>query len=84
MPPLVYYKCSKCKRTHDSYIDAVKCEKSHLAAVSVRELEYKSGAYPFRISLLFPDGKEQGYITDDGIYTGNEVNYAYNKNKKYD
>jgi hypothetical protein len=35
------------------------CEQSHLAAVSVRELEYKLGAYPFRVALAFPDGKEK-------------------------
>jgi len=64
-------------------MDAVKCENSHLAAVSVRELEYRSGAYPFRISLMFPDGKECGYITDDGIYMGDEVDYARDKDKKH-
>jgi hypothetical protein len=49
----------------DSYEDAERCEKSHLSAVSVRELEYRHGAYPFRVALKFPDGKEKEYVKDD-------------------
>jgi hypothetical protein len=51
--------------TRDSYEAAARCEKSHLAAVSARELEYKLGAYPFRVALRFPDGKEKEYVRDD-------------------
>ncbi len=61
MPPLIIYKCSKCLMVCDSYEDAEQCEASHFAAVSVRELEYKLGAYPFRVMLTFPDGKEKEY-----------------------
>jgi hypothetical protein len=31
----------------------------------VRELEYKHGAYPFRVALTFPDGKEREYVKED-------------------
>jgi len=47
--------------TRESFEDAEKCEKSHLAAVSVKEIEYVLGAYPFRVMLTFPDGKEREY-----------------------
>ena len=50
----------------ESYEDAERCEQSHLSAVSVQNLEYKFGAYPARVALLFPDGKEQEYIADYG------------------
>jgi len=66
MPPIVIYKCAKCKTQRESYEDAERCEQSHLSAVSVRDLEYKYGAYPVRVALLFPDGKEQEYIADYG------------------
>ena len=65
MPPLVYYKCAKCKMNRDSYEEAERCEKSHLSAVSVKELEYRLGAYPFRVSLVFPDGREREYVIAD-------------------
>jgi len=65
MPPLVYYKCAKCKMTRDSYEEAERCEKSHLSAVSVKELEYRLGAYPFRVALVFPDGREREYVIAD-------------------
>jgi hypothetical protein len=63
--PIVIYKCSRCKITRDSYEDAERCEKSHLSAVSVKELEYRIGAYPFRVALVFPDGKEREYVQAD-------------------
>jgi hypothetical protein len=48
-------------------------------------LEYKFGAYPFRVALLFPDGKEREYIADGGFYmTGRnrqEVNHANHKDE---
>ena len=59
--PLTFFKCSKCKATKNSYKEAVKCEKSHLPAVSVKEIEYTVGAYPFRVMITFPDGKEFEY-----------------------
>ena len=49
----------------DSYEEAEKCEQSHLSAVSVKELEYRLGAYPFRVRLTFPDGKEREYLKED-------------------
>ena len=84
MAPLVIYKCSKCKMQRDSFEEAERCEKSHLSALSVKELEYRFGAYPFRVALVFPDGKEREYISDDGYYYGNEVNHAHNKDKRKD
>jgi hypothetical protein len=65
MAPIVIYKCAKCKIQCESYEDAERCEKSHLSAVSVRELEYRLGAYPFRVALAFSDGKEKEYVKDD-------------------
>ena len=44
-----------------SYKDAKNCEASHLSAVSVKEIEYILGPYPFRVILTFPDGKELEY-----------------------
>ena len=63
--PVVMFKCSKCKAIRDSYDEAVRCEQSHLAAVSVREVEYRHGAYPLRVVLTFPDGKEVEYTASD-------------------
>ena len=63
--PITYFKCSKCKMTRDSYEEAERCEQSHLSAISVREIEYCLGAYPFRISISFPDGKEVMYTKED-------------------
>jgi len=63
--PIVLYKCSKCKMFRDSYEEAERCEQSHLSAVSVKELEYRLGAYPFRVMLTFPDGKEREYVKQD-------------------
>jgi hypothetical protein len=63
--PIVIYKCAKCKTVCGGYEAAARCEKSHLAAVSVRELEYKFGAYPSRVALKFPDGTEKEYTKDD-------------------
>ena len=59
--PQIIYKCSKCGMVRASYADAERCEATHLSATLVRNLEYKSGAYPFRIALTFPDGKEREY-----------------------
>ena len=59
--PTVIYKCSKCGMVRASYCEAERCEASHLSAVLIRNIEYKSGAYPFRIALVFPDGKERAY-----------------------
>jgi len=68
----------------DTFDDAERCERSHLPAVSVRELEYRLGAYPFRVALLFADGKEREYIADDGLFMiGQEVENADDKNKGY-
>ena len=63
--PIKYYKCAKCKMTRDSYKEAERCEKSHLSAVSVREVEYVMGAYPFRVVLTFSDGNELEYTKED-------------------
>jgi hypothetical protein len=82
MPVLVFYKCSVCGMTRDTFEDAERCEKSHLSAVSVRNLEFILGAYPYRVALLFPDGKECTYVAEDGYTRGNEVTYAVDKNKK--
>lgn len=65
MAPLIYYKCSKCKMTRDTYEDAEKYESSHFSAGPVREVEYRLGPYPFRIMITFPDGKEIEYIKQD-------------------
>ena len=65
--PIRYYKCSKCKITKESYKEAEKCEKSHLSAVSVKEIEYRTGAYPFRLMLTFPDDKKVEYIKDSNF-----------------
>jgi len=65
--PIRYYKCSKCKLTCESYKAAERCEKSHLSAVSVKEIEYRMGAYPFRVILIFSDGKEIEYLKDDSF-----------------
>ena len=85
MPPIIFYKCSKCKKVCGTYEDADRCERSHLSAVSVKELEYRIGAYPYRISLMFSDGKEQDYVVDDGFYlmgqTKQEVKYENDKDK---
>ena len=78
MSPLIYYKCAKCKITHNSYEEAEMCEKGHLSAVTVKELQYVMGAYPYRIALVFPDGKERAYTADDGYFFGNEVNHTNN------
>ena len=63
--PIVIYKCSKCKLVCDSYESAERCEKTHLSAVSVKELEYRMGPYPFRVALIFPDGMEREYLKVD-------------------
>ena len=63
--PIRYYKCAKCKTTKGSYKEAEKCEQSHFSAVSVKEIEYRMGAYPFRVILTFPDGEEVEYIKHD-------------------
>lgn len=65
MAPLVIYKCSLCRLVRDSYDGAEKCEQTHLNAESVKALEYRLGAYPFRVLLTFPDGKEHEYIKQD-------------------
>lgn len=59
--PITFYKCAKCNMTRDSYEEAERCEKSHLSAVLVKELEYRLGAHPTRVMLVFPDGKEREY-----------------------
>ena len=48
----------------DGYKEAESCEKSHLPAVSIRDIEYSAGAYPFRVALAFPDGKEVEYVKE--------------------
>ena len=61
MPPIVSYRCAKCKMQRDSYEEAERCESSHLSAVSVREVEYVLGAYPFKVAVTFSDGREFVY-----------------------
>ena len=63
--PIIEYRCALCKMKRDSYEEAERCEQSHLSAVSVREIEYRMGAYPFKVMLLFPDGKELEYTKED-------------------
>ena len=65
MSPLVIYKCSKCKMVRESYEEAEKCERTHLSAVSVKDIEYRLGAYPFRILLTFSDGAKFEYVKED-------------------
>jgi len=48
-----------------SYEEAERCEKTHLSASAVREVEYVMGAYPFRVIITFPDGEEREYIKED-------------------
>ena len=59
--PIAFFKCSKCKSIKNTYEDAEKCENSHLSVVSVKEIEYTFGAYPYRVLLTFLDGKEFEY-----------------------
>jgi hypothetical protein len=66
----------------DTFEEAEKCEDSHISAVSVRELEYTFGAYPCHVALVFPDGKEKEYISEDGYYHRQEMNHANDKNKR--
>ena len=80
MAPQVMYKCPLCKMTRGSYREAARCEKSHLAAVSIRSADYMLGPYPFRVALTFPDGAERWYIVDEGIFFGNGV-YNYEDDK---
>ena len=63
--PIVYYKCSKCNMNRKDYAEAESCEQSHLSAVSVKEIEYRMGAYPFRVIITFPDGNEREYEKKD-------------------
>ena len=63
--PIVTYTCAKCGMVRKNFKDAERCEATHLSAVSVRELEYKLGAYPFKVAIRFPDGKERIYIKED-------------------
>jgi len=63
--PITHYLCAKCRMKRDSYEDAERCEQSHLSAVAVREIEYRIGAYPFRVMISFPDGKELEYTKED-------------------
>jgi hypothetical protein len=63
--PLIEYKCAKCKMRCDSYEEAEKCEQTHLPACTVREIEYRLGAYPFRVIIAFPDGQEREYVKQD-------------------
>jgi len=63
--PIVQYKCSKCKMVRNSYKEAKKCEQSHLPAISMRDVEYRVGAYPFRVIITFSDGEEREYIKQD-------------------
>lgn len=63
--PITYYKCALCKMQRDSYEEAERCEKTHLQAQEVKALEYVLGPYPYRVSILFPDGKEREYTKVD-------------------
>jgi len=65
-----------------SYEEAERCEASHLSALSVRELEYKLGAYPYRVMLSFPDGIDREYVSVDGYSAGSGVNHANDKDKR--
>ena len=82
MTPIVLFKCSKCKLVRDTFEDAEKCERSHLAAISVRELEYRPGPYPLRVALAFPDGSVREYVADDIFYGRNGVGHAGHQNQK--
>ena len=68
MPPVVIYVCSKCRMSHVTFEAAEWCEDSHLPVTSARSLEYRRGAYPFRVVLTFPDGREREYVMDDGSF----------------
>jgi len=54
--------------TYSSYEKAERCEMNHLSAISVKELEYRYGAYPSRVTLKFSDGKAWDYIWDDSFF----------------
>ena len=83
MPPVVTYKCAKCGMRRESYEAAEKCEEAHLTAVSVREVEYVLGAYPYRVELTFTDGKAVEYVADHGVYL-NGVGYEKDKDEGND
>lgn len=52
--PIPFWRCAKCRREHDSYDGAEKCEQGHLIPIEVSVKSHSIRPYPIRWRSLFP------------------------------
>ncbi|MDR0905499.1 MAG: hypothetical protein LBN00_04910 [Oscillospiraceae bacterium] len=64
-PPLIFYRCPKCKREFNVRQEAVQCEAGHLRVVSAREVQYTVKPYPFTVEVAFNNGEKRIYRAED-------------------
>jgi hypothetical protein len=63
--PDIFYRCSKCRRTFDSYKEAQDCEKAHLRPVSAKAVQYTIKPYPYSVEVKFNNGEKRIYNAED-------------------
>lgn len=64
MPPIIFYRCCVCKREHAYHEEAVRCEASHLTAVSVSVRNHGIHEYPYSVDVTFSNGQTREYVAD--------------------
>ncbi|MCP1109687.1 hypothetical protein [Ohessyouella blattaphilus] len=64
MPPIITYRCGVCKREYPGHEEAVRCEESHLAAVSVVVKNHGIHEYPYSVAVTFSNGETREYVAD--------------------
>ena len=65
MPPLVFYRCSKCRREFDCREKAQDCEDNHLTVTSARVQGYGVHPYPYAVEVTFSNGEMRIYLAEN-------------------
>ena len=63
--PISFWRCAKCRREHDSFESAEKCENGHLIPVEVSIKNHSIRPYPYSLEVTFSDGKAKIYNAED-------------------
>ena len=64
MSSIITYRCGVCKREYHGHEEAVRCEESHLAAVSVVVKNHGIHEYPYSVAVTFSNGETREYVAD--------------------
>jgi hypothetical protein len=63
--PVVFYRCSKCRKEFNSHKAAKSCENSHLIPTSAKAVSYTIKPFPYSIEVTFNNGERRVYNAQD-------------------